>query len=80
MRSKLTVDDVEWLENRLSRALEPVEPRPAFVHDAKEALFNGAYDETFDPRTAALPLLALAMLTMGLTLFATVLMRRRRMQ
>ncbi|HEY3291691.1 MAG TPA: hypothetical protein VGK87_16280 [Anaerolineae bacterium] len=77
MRSKLTPDDIQWLEHRLSRALEPVEPRPAFVHDAKEALFNGDYDEVFDPRTAVLPLLALAMLSMGVTLFATYVMRHR---
>jgi len=79
MRSKLTDDDVLWLENHLSTALAPIEPRPAFVHDAKEALFNGSRDETFDPRTAAIPLLSLAMLTLGLTLFfATVYRRWRR--
>lgn len=78
MRSKLTDEDVVWLENRLSTALAPVEPRPAFVHDAKEALFSGSRDDAFDPRTAAIPLLSLAMLTLGLTLFIAMLMRRRR--
>ena len=62
MRSKLTDEDVMWLENRLSTALAPIEPRPAFVHDAKEALFSESCDETFDPRIAAVPLLSLAML------------------
>jgi len=77
MKSKLTDDDVIWLENRLSAAFAPVEPRPAFVHDAKEALFNGSRDDTYDSRNAVIPLLSLAMLTMGLTLFFTMLMRRR---
>ena len=78
MRSKLTDGDIVWLENRLSTALAPVEPRPAFVHDAKEALFNGSRDDAFDRRTAVVPLLSLAMLSMGLTLFIAMLIRRRR--
>ncbi len=78
MRSKLTIDDMLWLEGSLSSALAPVEPRPAFVHDAKEALFNGTYDDTPDPRTAAIPLLAIAMLLAGLTLFITTILRHRR--
>ena len=78
MRSKLTAEDVVWLEDRLSIALAPVEPRPAFVHDAKEALFNGSRYEQFDRRIAAIPLLSLAMLTMGVTLFIAMIIHRRR--
>ena len=78
MRSKLTDDDILWLESHLSTALAPVEPRPAFIHDAKEALFNGSRDEAFEPRTAAIPLASLAMLALGLTLFFTTVYRRWR--
>lgn len=38
--SKLTQEDIEWLEGRLSNAIDPVMPRPEFIDRAREELMN----------------------------------------
>ncbi len=38
--SKLTPEDVAWLERRLSDAIEPITPRPEFVRRAKQELMD----------------------------------------
>lgn len=77
MRSKLTAEDVAWLERRLSTAMVPVAPRAEFVNDAKRALLNSAPDELDDePRSSLLPIVALLFTLFGLALLATALRRR----
>ena len=36
--TKLTPEDVAWLERQLTSAIEPIEPRREFVHRAREQL------------------------------------------
>ena len=78
MRSKLTTEDVEWLEHRLSAAMVPVMPRAAFVHDAKEALLNGSSDadELTDP--SYLPVISAVLLAIATVLLIATIVRRRR--
>jgi hypothetical protein len=38
--SKLTPEDVVWLEQQLTSAVAPVAPRPEFVHRAKQELME----------------------------------------
>lgn len=38
--SKLTPEDVDWLERQLSSAIEPIEPRREFVARAREQLME----------------------------------------
>jgi hypothetical protein len=40
MMSKLTPEDVVWLEQQLTSAVAPVAPRPEFVHRAKQELME----------------------------------------
>jgi hypothetical protein len=40
MMSKLTPEDVAWLEQQLTNAVAPVAPRPEFVHRAKQELMG----------------------------------------
>ncbi len=38
--SKLTAEDMTWLEDRLSAVSEPVNPRPEFVNRARNELMR----------------------------------------
>jgi hypothetical protein len=38
--SKLTQEDIAWLESRLNSAIDPVMPRPEFIDRAREELMN----------------------------------------
>ncbi len=38
--SKLTADDMTWLEDRLSTLSEPVSPRPEFISRARDELMQ----------------------------------------
>jgi hypothetical protein len=38
--SKLTPEDVAWLEQKLTSVIEPVTPRPEFIHRARQELMN----------------------------------------
>ncbi len=38
--SKLTQEDIAWLESRLNNAIDPVIPRPEFIDRAREELMS----------------------------------------
>lgn len=38
--SKLTEEDIAWLEGRLNNAIDPVTPRPEFIDRAREELMS----------------------------------------
>lgn len=38
--SKLTPEDVAWLEQQIARVVEPVSPRPEFIYRAKQELMD----------------------------------------
>lgn len=38
--TKLTQEDIAWLESRLSNAIDPISPRPEFIDRAREELMN----------------------------------------
>jgi hypothetical protein len=82
MRSKLTAEDVAWLEERLSAAMVPVTPRAAFVNDAKRALLSTmpgdeCGDEDGGGFRWVLPVIATAFTFIGLALFFAALRRRQ---
>jgi hypothetical protein len=78
MKSKLTSEDVEWLEQRLSTAMSPVEPRAEFVHDAKRALLTLSSDEDDQRSSALLPALSAMLIGFGLALLIVAILRRPR--
>lgn len=78
MKSKLTSEDVEWLEQRLSTAMSPVEPRAEFVHDAKRALLTLSPDEEDHSSSALLPAMAAMLIGFGLALLIVAILRRPR--
>jgi hypothetical protein len=77
MRSKITDEDVAWLEHRLSAALAPVNPRAEFVNNARRALLSADPDEreAKQPYTL-LPLIAMVFTLVGVALLAAALRRR----
>ncbi len=79
MKSKLTDEDVEWLEHRLSLAMAPVQPRAEFVHDAKRALLTLSPDEAAGDEGEAgwQSLLSVGLLGLALALFLVVIARYR---
>ncbi len=76
MKSKLTSEDVEWLERRLSTAMEPVQPRAEFVHDAKRALLTLPPDEDGEG-SDWLPAVSAVLIGVGLALLIAAIVRRR---
>lgn len=78
MKSKLTSEDVEWLEQRLSTAMSPVQPRAEFVHDAKQALLTLPPDEEDQRTSALLPAVAAMLIGFGLALLIVAILRRPR--
>ena len=78
MKSKLTSEDVEWLEQRLSTAMSPVEPRAEFVHDAKRALLTLPPDDDDQRTSAMLPALSAMLIGFGLALLIVAILRRSR--
>jgi hypothetical protein len=38
--TRLTQEDIAWLESRLSSAIDPVNPRPEFINRAREELMS----------------------------------------
>jgi hypothetical protein len=79
MKSKLTSEDVEWLEQRLSSAMSPVEPRAEFVHDAKRALLTLSLDEEDQRSSVLLPAISAMLIGFGLALLIVAILRRRSM-
>ncbi|MCL4505470.1 MAG: hypothetical protein M1434_04315 [Chloroflexi bacterium] len=77
MRSKLTEEDMTWLEGRLSAAMAPVEPRAEFIHNAKQAILNTRCEVDDNPRARLTPALSVAMLGLGLALLIAAIVRRR---
>ncbi|GIV83204.1 MAG: hypothetical protein KatS3mg052_0211 [Candidatus Roseilinea sp.] len=67
--SKLTPEDIAWLERRLSAAVAPVAPRPEFVSRAKRELMDAPVAH---PRSAWVKRSALA--AVALSMFSLVAM------
>lgn len=40
--SKLTPEDIAWLERRISSAVRPISPPPAFVQSTRDAVLTAA--------------------------------------
>lgn len=40
--SKLTPEDIAWLERRISSAVRPISPPPAFVQNTRDAVLSAA--------------------------------------
>ncbi len=78
MKSKLTSEDVAWLEQRLSTAMAPVQPRAEFVHDAKRALLTMSPGEEDQYEVDRLERIAAALIGFGLALLIVAILRRRR--
>jgi hypothetical protein len=76
MKSKLTSEDVEWLEQRLSTAMSPVEPRAEFVHDAKQALLTLPPDEEDQSGSVMLSAISALLIGFGLALLIVAILRR----
>ncbi|MCL6509875.1 MAG: hypothetical protein K6U78_04230 [Anaerolineae bacterium] len=74
--SKLTPEDLAWLERRLSDAIAPVAPRPEFVLRAKQELMNSPGSRPM-PAWVKRGVLAAAALSL-ISLVATLLYLRRR--
>ncbi len=77
MRSKLTDEDVAWLESRLNHIMVPVQPRAEFVHTAKQAILNTPRGGDDYPRSRMTPILTVLMLGVGLSLLIAAIVRRR---
>ncbi|PJF47112.1 MAG: hypothetical protein D6709_04150 [Chloroflexi bacterium] len=76
--SKLTPEDIAWLERRLSAAVAPVAPRPEFVSRAKQELMGAP---VVHPRSAWVKrsvLAAAALSTFSLVAMLAYLRRHRR--
>ena len=74
--TKLTPEDVAWLEQRLSHAIErePVTPRREFIDRAREELMNAEPAEPMQPvprwvKPSVLAALVLSLLALVATLF-----------
>jgi hypothetical protein len=78
MKSKLTSEDVAWLEQRLSTAMAPVQPRAEFVHDAKRALLTLPPDEEDQSGSVGLAMISAMLIGFGLALLIVAIVRRRR--
>lgn len=76
-KSALTREDVAWLEQRLSSAMVPVQPRAQFIQDAKRAMLDGVGDDDEPPATPWIALLSGALFTAGLVLLLVALVRRK---
>jgi len=75
-RGKLTAEDIDWLEQRISAAVEPVVPRPGFVRDAKQALLREAAAHDSDGPTWVVAAYWLAGVA-AIVLAVVALLRRR---
>ena len=78
MKSKLTSEDVAWLEQRLSTAMSPVQPRAEFVHDAKRALLTLSPDEDDQRGSVWLPVVSAMLIGFALAFLTMTFLRRRR--
>ena len=78
MKSKLTSEDVEWLERRLSTAMSPVQPRAEFVHDAKQALLTLPPDDEDQRGSVWMQALSAMLIGFGLALLIMAILRRNR--
>lgn len=71
--SKLTQEDIAWLEDKLSSAIDPVAPRPEFVDRAREELMNlpaqPALPAWVNPAALAAVALSLVALIVGIAFF-----------
>jgi len=74
--SKLTPEDLAWLERRLSNAIAPVAPNPEFVLRAKQQLMNSPNSHPL-PAWVKRGVLAAAVLSL-ISLVATLLYLRQR--
>lgn len=74
--SKLTPEDVDWLEQRLRRAVHPedVRPDPSFVSRARDDLMRA---EIGAPHPSPTVLVAVAFACSALAAAILLLMRRR---
>jgi hypothetical protein len=73
--SKLTPEDVAWLEQQLSRVIEPITPRPEFIHRAKQELMDLPPAAPL-PRWARTTVLAALLLSLLALLGAILFLRR----
>ncbi len=76
MKSKLTSEDMAWLEQRLSMAMAPVQPRAEFVHDAKQALLTLAPDEEEAGGPGWLPVISAGLAGFAFALLVITILRR----
>lgn len=71
--TKLTQEDIAWLESRLSSAIDPVTPRPEFIDRAREELMNLPVQPALPPwvkrSTLAAMVLSLLALLAGIAFF-----------
>jgi hypothetical protein len=71
--SKLTQEDIAWLEDKLNDAIDPVSPRPEFVHRARAELMNlpaqPALPAWVNPAALAAVVLSLVALVVGIAFF-----------
>jgi hypothetical protein len=72
--SKLTPDDVSWLESRLKGVAHPIRPRQEFIDRARDELMKLKMDPPRRVRTSVL--VAVICSTIGL-IAALLLLRRR---
>lgn len=74
--TKLTPEDVVWLEQRLRRAIEPITPRPEFVHRAKQDLMASPMVRPM-PAWVKRSVLAAVVLSVLSLVVALIYLRRR---
>ena len=74
--SRLTGGDLRWLEDRLRHVAQPVEPSPAFVDRAREALSHVTLDPPRHIRRSTLVMVVFALSALVASLL--LLMRRPR--
>lgn len=71
--SKLTHEDLAWLESKLSDAIDPISPRPEFVDRAREELMRlpaqPALPAWVNPAALAAVVLSLVALVVGIAFF-----------
>jgi hypothetical protein len=72
--SKLTPEDLSWLENRISQATPSVLPRREFIDRARDELMHLQVDP---PRRPA-PSVLIGIIFSGCALIAALLLLRRR--
>lgn len=75
--SKLTPDDVAWLEQQIARVVEPVSPRPEFIHRAKQESME-LPPASVSPRWARPGVLVALALSLLALIGALVFLRRDR--